>query len=152
MFPERPGSSTTHDAELPRPSGKTGQLDHREAGRPPVWWDGVVPSLRHDVLARGMPRLRKSSELDSEERERERLERWHAERDRALPTNAVVRFRRRYEVQQHEVGEDVRFPVFRVRARGSRPRRRVLYLHGGGYVAPLDPFHVRYAARLASAL
>ncbi len=117
-----------------------------------VWWDGVVPSLRHDVLARGMPRLRKSSELDSEERERERLERWHAERDRALPTNAVVRFRRRYEVQEHEVGDGVRFPVFRVRARGSRPRRKVLYLHGGGYVAPLDPFHVRYAARLASAL
>lgn len=114
-----------------------------------------MPSLRHDVLARGMPRLRKSSELDSEERERARIERWHADLDaqgRLLPTNAVVRFRQRYEVQQFEAEGPVPFAVHRLRARGTRPRRRVLYLHGGGFVAPLDPFHVRYAARLASAL
>ena len=28
----------------------------------------------------------------------------------------------------------------------------MVYLHGGGFVAPIDPFQVRYAARLAAAL
>lgn len=114
-----------------------------------------MPSLRHDVLARGMPRLRKSSELDDEDRERARLERCHAELDdqgRALPTNAVIRFAKRYETERSEIGGNVRFAVHTVRRRGSTPRRTVLYLHGGGFVAPLDPFHVRYAARLASTL
>ena len=117
-----------------------------------VWWDGAVPSLRHEILARGMPRLRKSSELDDEERERSRLEQCQGELDLALPTNAVIGFERRYEVETSEIGDDVRFPVHTLRRRGSSPRRTVLYLHGGGFVAPLDPFHVRYAAALASEL
>ncbi|HEY0645743.1 MAG TPA: alpha/beta hydrolase, partial [Nocardioides sp.] len=35
----------------------------------------------------------------------------------------------------------------------SRPVRRTLYyVHGGGYMAPIDAFHVRYATRLADAI
>lgn len=111
-----------------------------------------MPSLRHELLAVGVPILRKSRELDDEDRERERIERWHAEMPRTLPTNAVVRFSRRYEVSSSRIGSGDGFPVHAVRARGAHPARTVLYLHGGGFVAPIDPFHVRYAARLASAL
>ncbi len=32
------------------------------------------------------------------------------------------------------------------------PARTVFFVHGGGFMAPIDPFHVRYAARLATAL
>jgi monoterpene epsilon-lactone hydrolase len=39
-----------------------------------------------------------------------------------------------------------------VTPRGTRPRRTVVYLHGGGYVAPLDPFHLRHVTWLAQAL
>lgn len=96
-----------------------------------------------------MPRLRGSFPLDDEGTERARIERWHAGMDRSLPTNAVLRFHRRFETSVRDVDG---MAVHTVRRRGARPRRTVLYLHGGGYTAPLDPFHVRYAARLATDL
>ena len=36
--------------------------------------------------------------------------------------------------------------------RGTVPARAVLYLHGGGYMAPISAWQVRYAARLAAEL
>jgi acetyl esterase/lipase len=39
-----------------------------------------------------------------------------------------------------------------VARRGTAPRRTVVYLHGGGFVGPIDPFHVRYVAKLAGRL
>ena len=112
-----------------------------------------MASLRHDLIAVGIPKMRGSLEIDSEEKERARIERWHRSLDRALPTNAVVRFDKRFAVETRTIGEDTAggtgFPVHTITKRGSTPRRTVLYLHGGGYTAPLDPFHVRYAARLA---
>ena len=111
-----------------------------------------MPSLRHELLAVGVPVLRTSRELDDEDRERARIEQWHATMPRTLPTNAVIRFHRRYEVSSSRIGPGDAFPLYAVRARGARPTRTVLYLHGGCFVAPIDPFHVRYAARLASAL
>ena len=45
-----------------------------------------------------------------------------------------------------------RFPAYVVTPRRSDPRRTIVYLHGGGYVAGVDPFHVRYLTRLATAL
>ena len=115
-----------------------------------------MASLRHDLIAVGIPKMRGSLEIDSEEKERARIERWHRSLDRALPTNAVVRFDKRFAVETRTIGEDTAggtgFPVHTITKRGSTPRRTVLYLHGGGYTAPLDPFHVRYAARLAAKL
>lgn len=111
-----------------------------------------MPSLRHEVLARGVPALRKSRELDTPEAERARLERWHATLDRSFPTRVVPGFGRRFTHRVEHVGDAVRFPVHAVARRGRAARRTVVYLHGGGYVAPIDPFHVRYAARLATAL
>lgn len=115
-----------------------------------------MASLRHDLIAVGIPKMRGSLEIDSEEKERARIERWHRSLDRALPTNAVVRFDKRFAVETRTIGEDTAggtgFPVHTITRRGSTPRRTVLYLHGGGYTAPLDPFHVRYAARLADQL
>lgn len=107
-----------------------------------------MPSRRHEFLAWAIPRLRRSSELDDEQRERTRTERWHATLEPALPTRLVPRFRRRWSC----VVEDLGFPSYVVARRGRAPRRTIYYLHGGGYVAPIDPFHVRYATRLAAAL
>ncbi|MGB0191717.1 MAG: alpha/beta hydrolase, partial [Nocardioides sp.] len=115
-----------------------------------------MASLRHDLIAVGIPKMRGSLEIDSEDKERARIERWHRSMDRSLPTNAVLRFDKRFAVETRTIGEDAAegtgFPVHTITKRGSTPRRTVLYLHGGGYTAPLDPFHVRYAARLAAAL
>ncbi len=114
-----------------------------------------MPSRRHELLARVVPRLRKSRELDSPEAEKARLERWHATLDRKLPTGAVPFFGRRYAVVREElpaVASGPGFPSYALTRRGTTPSRTVVYLHGGGFVGPIDPYQVRYAARLASAL
>lgn len=107
-----------------------------------------MPSLRHDLFAVALPRLRKVREIDDETAERQRIERWHREVDRSFPTRAVRRFDRLFEVHETDIG----FPVHTMRRRGTTPRRTVLYLHGGGFVGPTDPFHVKYAAKLATEL
>jgi epsilon-lactone hydrolase len=108
----------------------------------------MPPSLRHQVLARAVPVIRHSRELDRADLERARLERWHAGLDRSLPTRLVPRFDRRFSV----VEEDIGFPAYVICPRHAEPVRTILYVHGGGFVAPIDPFHVRYVARLARAL
>ena len=108
------------------------------------------PSRRHELLAQVVPRLRRSRELDSPEAERARLETWHTTLDRSFPTSSVPLFGRRYAVVREELPAG--FPAYTLTRRGSTPTRTVVYVHGGGFVGPLDPFHVRYAARLASAL
>ena len=109
----------------------------------------MAPSRRHQFLAWAVPRVRRSRELDSPDRERVRVERWHARLDRSLPTRLVPRFDRRFAVVEELLDG---FPAYVLTPRGTDPARTVLFVHGGGYVAPIDPFHVRYAARLAEAL
>lgn len=108
-----------------------------------------MPSRRHEALAWAVPRVRRSRELETEAIERARVERWHTTLDRSLPTRLVPRFRRRFSV----VTEDVAgFPVHVIAPRHRPLERTVLYVHGGGHVAPADPFHLRYVTRLASEL
>jgi acetyl esterase/lipase len=109
-----------------------------------------MPSRRHELLAVVVPRLRRSRELDTPEAEKARLLRWHATLDRGFPTTAVPFFHRRYVVVREDLPAG--FPSYTLTRRGTRPRRTVVYLHGGGFVAPIDPFQVRYAARLATEL
>ena len=108
-----------------------------------------MPSRRHALVAWALPRLKKSRELDSEPAERARVEQWHAGLDRTLPTRLVPRFDRRFARVTEELAS---FPVHVITPRHLDPERTVLYLHGGGYMAPIDPFHVRYLTRLATAL
>src|SRR5207342_2635824 len=103
------------------------------------------PSRRHELLARLVPKLRKSQELDTPEAERARLEKWHTTLDRAFPTRAVPLFSRRYAVVREELPAG--FPSYTLTRRGGAPTRTVVYVHGGGFVAPIDPYQVRYAAR-----
>jgi len=111
------------------------------------------PSLRHQLVAWAVPRLRRSGELEDETVERARLERWHAGLDRSLPTRSVRGFARRFSVQVETLGgPGGDFPAYVMTPRGTAPARTVVYLHGGGFVSPMDGAHVRYAARLAEAL
>ena len=107
-----------------------------------------MPSRRHDLLARLVPALRRSRELDDEPTERARVEALHATLDRTLPTRAVPRFAKRWEATVTDIG----FPCHVLTPRGRPVTRTLYYVHGGGYMAPIDPFHVRYAARLADAI
>ena len=110
----------------------------------------MSPSRRHQLLARVVPRVRKSRDLDSEPAERARLERWHDALDRALPTRLVPRFHRHFSVVTETLkGPAGEFPAYVLTPRHVEPRRTVVYVHGGGFVAPIDAVHVRYAARLA---
>lgn len=112
-----------------------------------------MPSRQHELIAWAVPRLRGSRELDTVEAERARLERRHVGLDRALPTRVVPRFHRRFSVVTETLtGPRGEFPSYVITPRGIDPERTVVLLHGGGFVAPLDPFHVRYATRLATAL
>jgi acetyl esterase/lipase len=108
-----------------------------------------MPSLRHQLLAWAVPRVRKSRDLDDVAAERARVERWHAGLDRSFPTRLVPRFHRRFALVEEDAGG---FPSYVMTPRGRDVQRTVVYAHGGGYMAPIDPFHVRYAARLAEAL
>ncbi|WP_374454561.1 alpha/beta hydrolase [Nocardioides sp.] len=107
-----------------------------------------MPSRRHDLLATLVPKLRKSRDLDTEPAERARVEAWHRTLDRTLPTRATPRFARRWDASVVDIG----FPCHVLTPRGRRPRRTLYYVHGGGYMAPIDAFHVRYATRLADAI
>lgn len=109
-----------------------------------------MPSRRHELLARVVPRLRRSRDLEDRATERARLERWHATLDRTFPTGVVPFFARRYAVVREELPAG--FPSYTLTARRRSPRRTIVYLHGGGFVGPIDPFQVRYAARLATTL
>jgi len=108
-----------------------------------------MPSRRHQVLAYAVPRVRRSRDLVDEPTERARIERWHGRLDRSVPTRLVPRFARRFSLVTEELGG---FPVHVVTPRHVEPRRTLLHVHGGAFMAPLDPFHLRYATRLAGAL
>lgn len=113
------------------------------------------PSRRHQLLARVVPALRKARDLESPESERARIEQWHAGLDRGFPTMVVPLFSRRYAVVTEELTAAVSgrvFSSYSLTRRGRAPSRTVVYIHGGGFVAPIDPFQVRYAARLAATL
>ena len=113
----------------------------------------MSPSRRHEALAWAVPRLRRSRELDTPQAERARIEHWHAGLGRRLPTRLEPRFSKRFSVVTEVLaGPAGEFSSYVVTPRGTDPRRTVVYLHGGGYVAPIDPFHVRYVCRLATDL
>jgi acetyl esterase/lipase len=110
----------------------------------------MVPSVRHQVLARVVPRVRKSRELDDEPSERARVERWHEGLDRTLPTGTTPRFGRRFCVVTETLPGG--FPSYSIARRGTLPARTILYFHGGGYMAPISAWQVSYAARMADDL
>jgi acetyl esterase/lipase len=107
-----------------------------------------MPSLRHELVATLIPKLRKSRDLDTEPAERARVEAWHRGLDRSLPTRAVPGFARRWDVEVVDIG----FPSYVLTPRSRPVHRTLYYAHGGGYMAPIDAFHVRYATRLADAI
>lgn len=104
-----------------------------------------MPSLRHQIVATAVPRVRKARELDSEPAERARIEAWHQRTPAALPTKAVRQFERRFSV----VTEDIGFPSHVITPRHTEPTRTLFYVHGGGFVAGIDAAHLRHATRLA---
>jgi acetyl esterase/lipase len=104
-----------------------------------------MPSLSHQLLAALVPRVRRAREMADEPGERARVEAWHRNLDRSLPTRAVPGFARRWDATVTDIG----FPCHVLTPRGGRPRRTLYNVHGGGYTAPIDAFHVRYATRLA---
>lgn len=108
-----------------------------------------MPSRRHELLAYAVPRVRRSRDLVDQPSERTRVERWHATLDRSVPTRLVPGFQRRFSLVTEEVAG---FPVHVVTPRHLDPHRTLFFVHGGGFVAPLDPFHLRYVTRLGSDL
>ncbi len=113
----------------------------------------MPPSHRHELLAWVVPRLRGSRDLDTVEQERARVERWHTTLDRTLPTSRIPLFDRRFTVEtEHLTGPDGDFPCHTITPRGTDPDLTIVYLHGGGFMAPIDPFQVVYATRLARQL
>ena len=115
-----------------------------------------MPSRLHAVYARVVPKVRKAEEMGGPEPdERDRVVRWHADArphasrpGRCRGSTGASRWCAR------SWGRRGRLPGVRRHARRATatPTRTLFYLHGGGYMAPLDPFQVRYITRLATAL
>ncbi len=108
-----------------------------------------MPSIPHQLVAFALPRVFRAQELEHEPTERAAVLAHQAERSRALPTWSVPRFRHRFAVVEERVGG---FPSYVITQRDAEPTGTLFYVHGGAYVAGIDPFHVRYATRLADAL
>jgi acetyl esterase/lipase len=108
-----------------------------------------MPSLRHEFYARAVPKVRRSREMDDEPTERARVLAWQAGLDRGLPTRVVPRFDRRFTVRREELAG---FPSYVISPRNLEPTRTLFYAHGGGFMSPIDPFHVRCSTRLAEAI
>ncbi len=104
-----------------------------------------MPSPQHQLLTRVIPVLRRRSEVHAPDLVRRTVLDAQAAADPSPPRGVA----RSVDVRRDEA---FGLPVFEVSARGSRPTRSVLYLHGGGFVSGLDRLHWRYAARLARRL
>jgi monoterpene epsilon-lactone hydrolase len=105
-----------------------------------------MPSRTHDLLARVVPVVRRSRDLDDEPTERARVERWHQGLDGGFPHRLAPGFHRRFTLVTEELAG---FPVHVMTPRHTAPTRTVLHVPGGAFMAPLDPFHVRFLARLS---
>ena len=105
--------------------------------------------MLHQVIAKVLPKVRQARELDDPDLERARILRWQATLPDALPTQLVPRFDRRFSL---EVDRSVGWPTYVFAPRGRRVTRTIFYGHGGGYMAPIDRFHVLHAATLARRL
>ncbi len=112
-----------------------------------------MASLRHELIAWAVPRVRRSRDLDTPENERARLLRRNDALEPALPTTLVPRFHRWFTVEEETLsGPAGEFPSYVVTPQCADGELTIYYVHGGGYVSPLDPFHLRYVTRLACAL
>ncbi|WP_170970179.1 alpha/beta hydrolase [Nocardioides jishulii] len=107
------------------------------------------PSLLHQVVATVLPRVRRARDLDDAALERRRIVTWQQTQEPGLPTRLVPGFSRRFDV---EVDTCTGFPTYVLTPRDVPVTRTVLYGHGGGFVKPIDVFHVRYTAILARRL
>lgn len=108
-----------------------------------------MPSPLHELYAYALPRARKATELDDEETELGRIRRWQASLPPGLPTRLVPGFARRYAVVEEDAGG---FASYVVTPRRGTVTRTLVYLHGGAFIAPLDPAQVPFALKLARAL
>lgn len=103
-----------------------------------------MPSLKHCLLARVIPRVRPGAGQDV--RDPDQLRRDKLAAQAAAETGPPRRVTTTHRV---ESVDGYGFPVYSLTVRGSQPRRSVLYLHGGGYVDEADGVHWKYCARLA---
>lgn len=104
-----------------------------------------MPSVHHQLLARVIPKVRRSSEVaDPDEARRSKLDE-QAKAD-TTPPKRVVNGCEVAMIDGHG------FPVYDLQISGTNPQRSVIYLHGGGYVSHADRVHWKYVVRLARRL
>lgn len=96
------------------------------------------------MFAELLPRLRRDEMPDPEAMRRDILA--EQARTSSAPPPRIVR------ACQVTRRPGTAFPVYELQPAGSKPRRSVLYLHGGGYAYHADRSHWRYAVKLAREL
>lgn len=103
-----------------------------------------MPSLQHRVVATVVGRLRGSRDVTDPE----------ALRAQMLADQAVSAPPPRLMTRGLAVGSvgGYGFDVHDLRVAGTTPGRTLLYLHGGGFVGPVDTAHWRYVGRVARSL
>lgn len=107
-----------------------------------------MPSLRHQFLAAVVTKLRGSgAELTAEARAQ--LAERNRQRDRRLPTSATRGLARDFVGSVEVVGRGARQFGVHVLTPRAGATSTIFHLHGGAYVAGIDPFHVRWLTALA---
>lgn len=110
-------------------------------------------SAGHRVLAQVLPRLRRPGKGPADEEElRAAVVARHARQApggvRPLPSTVVPGLTRRFEVT---ADDSAGFRTWILTPRDRPATRTVLYLHGGSFMAGIDPFHLVWVARLSKA-
>lgn len=104
-----------------------------------------MPSVQHQFLARAIPKVRRSSEVEDPEAVRRGKLTEHAKAVTTPPARVISGC-------DVTMTEDFGFPVYNLSVKGAHPTRSILYLHGGGYVSGADRAHWKYVAKLAEHL
>ena len=104
-----------------------------------------MPSIRHQILARVITKVRKSSEVEDPDRAQRGKLAEQGKADTTPPTRVV-------NGCEVSMGDGYGFPIYDLKVSGTSPQRSVIYLHGGGYISHADRAHWKYVVTLARRL
>jgi acetyl esterase/lipase len=102
-----------------------------------------MPSLKSHLVSFVLRHSRKKAFASAEN-----LQRWIAAARKVEDHQPPASLCQRLDIQMHTVDG---FPVYEIASKTGSPKR-ILYLHGGGYVFEITPYHWRLIAEMAERL
>jgi epsilon-lactone hydrolase len=106
-----------------------------------------VPSVAHELYAYLLPLLKRAKELDSPSAELARLRARQETLTHKLKPTLTPGFQARFEVERTELAPH--FVSWELRPKKFTAERTLIHVHGGSFISPIDPAHLRWVCQLA---